>query len=320
MSSIIESKAVQTTKKKQKEKKAPLPPLHGPWPQRKKKKRGKKRGAQSNNLERASHSAPSSASADLQQCSDPAQFESQFVHRVYNNIASHFSSTRARPWPCITTFLQGLELGSSVLDCGCGNGKYLRQETRRLNMAGFDMSENLLQVCVDQGFSVCSANALCLPFKTSCYDALISIAVLHHLSTPERRTEALAEMVRVVRPGGQICLYVWSFEEGGRRKGKAPPSQEAYIPWNMPTRYNKKHKANDGEVKTRTVGSAVLPTASTEGAQGGLNDTGQELLYSRFYHLFTKPELLELCASVPGIKVLQCDMDHQNWYAIMEKL
>ena len=48
----------------------------------------------------------------------------------------------------------------------------------------------------------------------SLQDAVISIAVIHHISTPERRLEALRELYRVARPGGVILVYVWSFEEG----------------------------------------------------------------------------------------------------------
>jgi hypothetical protein len=44
---------------------------------------------------------------------------------VYNEIASHFSSTRHSPWPRIVEFLKALPSGSIVADIGCGNGKYL---------------------------------------------------------------------------------------------------------------------------------------------------------------------------------------------------
>jgi tRNA (uracil-5-)-methyltransferase TRM9 len=74
-------------------------------------------------------------------------YEEEHVHTVYEQIASHFSSTRykvrpnyystaidsnermlmyiSQPWPIIERFLKGLEPGSVGLDVGCGNGKYL---------------------------------------------------------------------------------------------------------------------------------------------------------------------------------------------------
>ena len=53
------------------------------------------------------------------------QYEEEHVHQVYEQIASHFSSTRYKPWPIIERFLKDLPDGSVGLDVGCGNGKYL---------------------------------------------------------------------------------------------------------------------------------------------------------------------------------------------------
>ena len=53
------------------------------------------------------------------------QYEEQHVHQVYEQIASHFSETRYKPWPIVERFLKALPQGSIGLDVGCGNGKYL---------------------------------------------------------------------------------------------------------------------------------------------------------------------------------------------------
>jgi len=45
--------------------------------------------------------------------------------KVYETIASHFSSTRHSPWPRVTEFIRQIPPGSLVADIGCGNGKYL---------------------------------------------------------------------------------------------------------------------------------------------------------------------------------------------------
>lgn len=56
---------------------------------------------------------------------DAALLEAEYVHRVYDAIASHFSSTRHSPWPRVCHFLSSLPPGSVLADVGCGNGKYL---------------------------------------------------------------------------------------------------------------------------------------------------------------------------------------------------
>lgn len=69
-------------------------------------------------------------------------YEEEHVHEVYEQIASHFSSTRYKvcvtppslatkptnriqPWPIVERFLKEQSDGAIGADVGCGNGKYL---------------------------------------------------------------------------------------------------------------------------------------------------------------------------------------------------
>ncbi|PHJ18619.1 methyltransferase domain-containing protein, partial [Cystoisospora suis] len=54
------------------------------------------------------------------------QLEEEFVVKVYDRIARHFSHTRYKPWPKVHAFLESLPRYSLVVDVGCGNGKYLQ--------------------------------------------------------------------------------------------------------------------------------------------------------------------------------------------------
>ena len=45
------------------------------------------------------------------------------------------------------------------------------------------MSLKLLDICKNRGFNAVPANCLQLPFKNECFDAVICIAVIHHLAT-----------------------------------------------------------------------------------------------------------------------------------------
>ena len=47
-----------------------------------------------------------------------------------------------------------------------------------------------------------------LPFRSNLFDALICVAVLHHLATKRRRIEAFKELARVMRVGGQLLFTV----------------------------------------------------------------------------------------------------------------
>lgn len=82
------------------------------------------------------------AGVEMAHQGDEVAYEEQNVHAVYEQIASHFSSTRYKacsassqhhlasanfnqPWPIVERFLKELPAGSLGLDAGCGNGKYL---------------------------------------------------------------------------------------------------------------------------------------------------------------------------------------------------
>lgn len=58
---------------------------------------------------------------------------------------------------------------------------------------------------------------LTLPFKDCSLDAVLSIAVIHHFSTTERRVCALRELARVLRIGGRIIITVWAMERRHRK-------------------------------------------------------------------------------------------------------
>ena len=40
---------------------------------------------------------------------------------------------------------------------------------------------------------------LCLPYRDECFDAVVSIAVIHHIATTERRVRAIRELARILR-------------------------------------------------------------------------------------------------------------------------
>ncbi|KAL4559057.1 hypothetical protein LXL04_031190 [Taraxacum kok-saghyz] len=140
------------------------------------------------------------------------EIEKKYVHRVYDAIAPHFSATRFAKWPKVSAFLNNLPSSSVILDAGCGNGKYLGLNPNCF-FIGCDISAPLIQICSERGHEVFVADAVNLPYRTSYADAAISIAVLHHLSTENRRKKAIDELVRVVKKGGHVLITVWAVEQ-----------------------------------------------------------------------------------------------------------
>lgn len=73
---------------------------------------------------------------------------------------------------------------------------------------------------------------LTLPFRDESLDAVVSIAVVHHLATTERRICALRELARALRIGGRLIISVWAMEQTHRKF----ESQDVLVPWHRPQR------------------------------------------------------------------------------------
>ncbi|XP_021526484.2 alkylated DNA repair protein alkB homolog 8 [Aotus nancymaae] len=177
---------------------------------------------------------------------EASRLEQEYVHQVYEEIAGHFSSTRHTPWPHIVEFLKALPNGSIVADIGCGNGKYLGIN-KELYMIGCDRSQNLVDICRERQFQASVCDALAVPVRSGACDACISIAVIHHFATAERRVAALQELVRLLRPGGKALIYVWAMEqEYNKQKSK-------YLRGNRTSQEKKEEMNSDTSVQRLLV-------------------------------------------------------------------
>lgn len=111
--------------------------------------------------------------------------------------------------------LLGLAPGERVLDVGCGSGVVTRAIASRVlpggTVVGADSSPALLALAHEyaqaEGLAAIEwrvADCRELPFADASFDAVIAATVLAHVPGAER---ALAEMVRVTRPGGRVAVF-----------------------------------------------------------------------------------------------------------------
>ncbi|XP_075957015.1 putative tRNA methyltransferase 9B [Anarhichas minor] len=185
-----------------------------------------------------------------------SQLERDHVHSVYDKIAPYFNDSRYKAWPKVRQFLLDLQPGSIVADIGCGNGKYLHINKEVFKL-GCDVCHPLVDFAWSQGHEVQMCDGLHLPYRDGCFDAVLSIAVIHHLSTKERRIRAIKEMARTLRVGGRIMIYVWAMEQKRRKFEK----QDIFVPWNpnphSPSDFTREHANPRRRATAQSVSEAI---------------------------------------------------------------
>ncbi|XP_031826833.1 class I SAM-dependent methyltransferase fire dancer [Nomia melanderi] len=150
--------------------------------------------------------------------------EQAYVHEVYEQCAE--KTVQSRHWPRICQFLEELEPGALVCDIGCGNGKYL-SVNHSIFKVGVDRCKRFTDIAREKENEVLVCDNLALPFRDESFDAVLSIAVVHHFATTERRVHALKELARVLRIGGRLVISVWAMEQRHRKF----QSQDVLVPW-----------------------------------------------------------------------------------------
>lgn len=142
-----------------------------------------------------------------------------------------------------------------LLEIGCGSGRFYNH---LLSMGytgqytGMDLPEDIIRhnrLVYPQGHWI-SGSVYKLPFENNSFDACYSLYVLEHLIYPEN---AIKEMLRVTKPGGEVILVFPDFINSGR----FPSQLTGYSPGNTLDKL-KKFKVTDAII-TYIENRFVLP-------------------------------------------------------------
>jgi malonyl-CoA O-methyltransferase len=107
--------------------------------------------------------------------------------------------------------------GERVLDAGCGRGRVARallKQYPKARIVGVDISAEMLK-CVPGSVETRQGSLLNLPFPENSFDHAYSVEALEHAINPE---SAIAELCRVVKPGGRIIVIDKNQERHGALK------------------------------------------------------------------------------------------------------
>lgn len=191
---------------------------------------------------------------------------------VWERIAGGFDRTRRSPWPFVVAFLASLPPGSRVLDLMGGNGRHARAALDAGHAcAWLDWSRNLAEAARRRvpGARLVVGDAVRLPFRDGAFDACLYVAGLHGLEAPEARRASLAELRRVLRPGGAALVSVWS-RDAPRFRAAGPPGEPADV--RVPWRAENAHESRFYHLYTIQELAADLKEA---GLRAGPGNTGR---------------------------------------------
>lgn len=202
------------------------------------------------------------------------------VKTAFDEIAESYDRLRGRPWRVFINFVKrenffhGLLKRSLMLDAGCGNGRHaVFCANLGFRVIGIDISPKLLKIAkqrvtksnLSRNVALILGDVLFLPFKTNIFKKAIFIASLHHIPSSNQRLQCLLELKRVLTKDCEALITVW------RRW------QTSFIGYFIKDFLKRIFKRNTGEFGDIYVSWKI---GSKE--------------VQRFYHLFTKRELLKL--------------------------
>jgi tRNA (uracil-5-)-methyltransferase TRM9 len=148
----------------------------------------------------------------------------------YTNFGDHFSATRQRLQPGVRKILGGVQGDDSVLDLGCGNGKFLHElfeRGHRARLLGVDFSLPLLRDAEsDPGVEFCEVDLAMLSgdagqsLISGHWSLVTAFAVLHHIPSTEMRLGILRTVRKLMKDNGKFILSNWQFLNSAKLRSR----------------------------------------------------------------------------------------------------
>lgn len=218
---------------------------------------------------------------------------------LYSTHATEFSKTRQSPWP---GWLQAVSLLKkhqplSILDVGCGNGRFLsfiKQEgILYKKYLGIDNSKELIGIAkksfseAKERFQISDVETeSILEYKDSkSFNCIVMFGLMHHIRSKEKRKQLIDEAFTLIKESGIVIITFWQF------------------------------KTDISFLNTHIVEDL--------GNDDYILRFGKEA--KRFCHFTSDEEIAELCSDIPQSAIItkfKADgkNQHMNAYVILEKL
>ena len=234
----------------------------------------------------------------------------KLIASQYNIISKVFDNSRVRIWNNVKQFLldkdnikikhNNIDNTNTLLDCGCGNGKnMIYAQSLGYHCVGFDISNNLLDICKNKGLNVYYQDVLNLKNNNK-YNKIISIAVLHHLQTLEEQIAAIKNLCDCLDNNGKLLVSFWSKEK---------------------TLEDIKEYRKDGQDGQGLIVPDVRSKSDCRDFVSGPNYVSWKLdrenIIQRFYYIHDYKSIQELAKNI-NVKYT-ISWEQQNWFILFTK-
>ncbi len=144
---------------------------------------------------------------------------------VWDRLAPHYIAPRAADpvyRACIVQAVEALQPAGTVLDAGCGTGMSTRYLLHCEHVEALDFSSASLDTLHAhlgrrKNLDIVHADLRELPFPDASFDCVLCANTLQHLS-PRAQPQAVAELLRVLKPQGRYAVSAHHYSRYKRRK------------------------------------------------------------------------------------------------------
>jgi len=212
---------------------------------------------------------------------------------LYDEIATSFNEKRQQPWCEVVQFIKTMPpTAGLILDLGCGNGRHtLALLEHGFKVVAMDLSYKILQIAKTRAkekkpakeVMFINGDGRALPVRPEAFEAILMIAVIHHLPTKEERKKMLEGIAAKLTKKGKALISCWlrthpRFRKEDLREEIAAGKKDVIVPWTMP---------NGKKVQ-------------------------------RYYYLFDPEELEELCEEA-GLEKVKGEKANHNFFLTVKK-
>ena len=224
---------------------------------------------------------------------------------------------------------------SIVADIGCGNGKNIPACNEFGICIGSDISLPLCEICTSLKFEAMAADCLMLPYRPEQFDAVLCIAVMHHLSTESRRLRCVEEAGRILVVGGRMLIYAWAYEQHESKSAHRFASQDVLVPWHLRDNGDESRAASmKPDSKRGTNSTTYYNDCSIQQQENSRNyaemadenkvpSVPDVSIYQRYCHVYVHGELESLVRRAGDGRLFQIDSSYYdcgNWCVVCTKV